>query len=167
MTNPNVVHAIDTLKFFRETVSFLAQDEITDVSVLTDINLRYSAFIQHNRDAIADNMQSELAYYLNFYNVTPANDVYDEFKNFYFLGMAITTELEKRGVKDLVKLQLKAVLHLLNVRLNSVGAHRVQLTRRLSNAIDNGAIKSDFGRFGWYILYKCLFNAATERVASI
>ncbi len=108
-------------------------------------------------------MQSELSYYLNFYNVIPANDVYDEFKNFYFLGMAITTELEKRGVKDLVKLQLKAILHLLDVRLNSVGARRAPLTHRLSNAIDNGAIKKDFGRFGWYILYKCLFNAAYER----
>ena len=165
MNNSNIDHAIDTLKFFRETISFLAQDKITDVKVLTDINLRYAIFIQHNINAIADNMQSELAYYLNFYNVTPADDVYDEFKNFYFLGMAITAELEKRGVKDLVKLQLQAILHLLNVRLKSVGAHRVQLTRRLSNAIDNGAIRNDFGRFGWYILYKCLFNAATERSA--
>jgi len=164
MNNPNVEHAIDTLKFFRQTVSFLAQDEFLDVSKVTDINLRYSVFIQNNIDVIADNMQSELAYYLNFYNVTPANDVYDEFKNFYFLGMAITTELEKLGVKDLVKLQLKALLQLLNVRLNSVGAHRVPLTHRLSNAIDNGAIKNDFGRFGWYILYKCLYNSSTERI---
>ncbi len=163
MKNPNIDHAIDTLKFFRETVSLLAQHETADVAVLTNINLHYATFIQHNIEAIAENMQSELAYYLNFYNVTPANDVYDEFKNFYFLGMAITTELEKRGAKHLVKLQLKALLHLLNVRLNTVGAHRAPLTRRLSNAIDNGAIKNDFGRFGWYVLYKCLFNAAKER----
>ena len=163
MNNPNIDHVIDTLKFFRETVAFLAQDETSDAAVLTNINLHYSAFIQQNDDAIAENMQSELAYYLNFYNVIPANDVYDEFKNFYFLGTAIATELEKRGAKHLVKLQLKALLHLLNVRLNTVGAHRAPLTRRLSNAIDNGAIKNDFGRFGWYILYKCLFNAASER----
>lgn len=163
MTDPNVEHVIDTLKFFRETVSLLVQNESNDVSVITNTNLRYAAFIQQNMESIADNMQSEMAYYLNFYNVTPANDVYDEFKNFYFLGMAITSELEKRGIKDLVKLQLKALLHLLDVRLSTVSANRTQLTKRLSNAIDNGAIKNDFGRFGWYILYKCLYNAAIDR----
>lgn len=166
MTNPNIDHAIDTLQFFRETVSYLVQLENVDVERVTSINLHYAAFIQNHIAKIADNWQYELAYYLNFYNVNPENDVYDEFKNFYFIGMAITTELEERGAKDLVKLQLKALLHLLNTRLNTVGAHRSQLTRRISNAIDNGAIRKDFGRFGWYILYKCLFNAAIERDAA-
>jgi|CXWL01.1.fsa_nt_gi hypothetical protein len=164
MTNPNATHATETLKYFRQTVALLAQNTIGNVQVETEINLRYAAFIQNNIVTIAEKMQSELAYYLNFYKVTPADDIYDEFKNFYFLGMAIAAELENLGAKDLEKLQLKAILQLLNVRLKSVGAYRHQLSRRLSNAIDNGAIKNDFGRFGWYILYKCLFNATTERV---
>jgi hypothetical protein len=166
MENPNIKHAIETLTFFRQTVSYIAQEQGKADNILADINLRYSAFIQNNIEKIADNMQSELSYYLNFYDVTPAEDIYDEFKNYYFLGMAIATELESRGFKELMKLQLKAILQLLNVRLNSVGAHRTQLTLRLSNAIDNGAIRDDFGRFGWYILYKCLFNAAIDRKAA-
>ena len=76
--------------------------------------------------------------------------------------MAIVKELEACGKVDPTKYQLRAILHLLDKRLLSIGAKRNQLTKRLKDAITNSAISTDFGRFGWYILYKCLYNATNE-----
>ena len=166
MSNSNEInaqHAIDTLQFFRESISHLAQiDGLSDPKI-TSMNIGYSAFIQTHQEIIAENMQSEVGFYLTFYKVTPDNDIFDEFKNIYFLGMAITKELESKGHIDLAKYQLRAILHLLDLRLASEKAVRPLLTQRIKDAIENSAVKKDFGRFGWYILYKCLYNAAIER----
>lgn len=110
-------------------------------------------------------MKTELADYCNSYEVVPTDDVFDEFKIYYFLGMAIATELEKIGSNDLVRLQLLAMLQLLNIRLKSVQALRQQSTDRISNAIKHEAIHKDFGKFGWYIICKCLYNSAKDRMA--
>lgn len=163
MHSKNSLNAIKTLQFFRETITKIADEQGTETSKITDIGIRYAGFVEDNHAKIFENMASELGYYLNFYNVYPSNDVYDEFKNYYFLGTAITKELEQRGMRDLVKLQLLAVQRLLDLRLHSVEARRQTLTKRMVDAIENGSVAADFGRFGWYILYKCLFNAATER----
>lgn len=164
MHSQSALNAVKTLQFFRETITRIARDEqcLQDTAV-TDLGIRYAGFIENNFEKIFENMASELGYYLNFYNVYPSNDVYDEFKNYYFLGTAITKELEQRGMRDIAKLQLLAIQRLLDIRLHTVNARREKLTTRLIDAIENGSIAADFGRFGWYILYKCLFNAATEK----
>lgn len=164
MHSTSSLNAVKTLQFFRETITRIARDEqcLADPTV-TDIGIRYAGFIENNYKKIFENMAAELGYYLNFYNVYPSNDVYDEFKNYYFLGTAITKELEQRGMRDIAKLQLLAIQRLLDIRLEEVNARRAKLTKRIVDAIENGSVAADFGRFGWYILYKCLFNAATER----
>lgn len=160
MTHPNIQRAVETITIFAE---FLPEI-IGDLSISESVLLAYESFVVRNADAIAEQWQSEQAYYLNFYNVFPADGEYDEFKNIYFIGVVIARELFKNGYADLGKVQLYAIVKLLDYRLSTVGASRPQLTHRVVSAIKNGSVENDFGRFGLYLIYKCLFNAAMDAV---
>lgn len=102
--------------------------------------------------------------YCNFYKVTPAKGVHDEFKGIYFTGIAVSEYLVQLGLVDINKLHLKAMLALLDFRLSSRNARRVELSDRVRLVINNNALKEHFGKYGWYLIYKCLFNAAEQQI---
>lgn len=158
----NSVHLLETLGFFRDSIARIAAEQSMPTDKVADLGVRYAMFVSTNLVAIAEDVVTDLAYYLNFYDIYPENDVYDEFKNFYFFGVGIAKELEMKGSSELAKLQLLATQFLLDIRLDKVGARRPGLTERLKSAIEKGAVLKDFGRIGWYITYKCLYNEARE-----
>lgn len=156
----NIEHAIDTIEYFCDLVDQFAEER--RISLSKSASETYLNFVVNNRDAIVQFWQKELSYYIIAYDIHPENDILDEFKNFYFIGTAIATELENQGHKELRMLQLLAVQKLFDFRLYTVNSLRPDLTIRLNKAIDGSSITTDFGRFGWYITYKCLYNAAKD-----
>lgn len=109
------------------------------------------------------NADSAIKKYINFYNVLPNDDVYDEFKLIYFLSKEITNKLDSAGLADISKTHQRATLKLLEYRLKSpYAANRVQLTHRIELAINHNKVNEHFGEYGLYILHKCLFNAARD-----
>lgn len=129
---------------------------------------QYSSVINANANGIYEAATTGINQYINFYNISPKEGVYDEFKNIYFLGTAITIWLNKSGLADLNKLHQKAMLRLLDLRLLVPhDVRRPTLSDRVTSAINNNALNEHFGMYGWYIVYKCLFNAANLRSKSI
>ena len=160
-----VDHWIDCIIYFDEVIDYLASD--TDGKSPAEIDkllAEYRETIIQNHKTIFENAAGELKFYINFYDVRPEGGTPDELKIVYFLGKAIGEEFEKLGLADLQRYQLKAVQRIFNKRLAMVGAYRVELSQRIDTAIDQGAINKDFGRFGWYIVHRCLLNAALKKV---
>lgn len=156
----NINHAINTIEYFCELVAQFAEER--NHPQASQISKTYLNFILNNKDSIVQIWQKELSYYIVAYDIHPENNILDEFKNFFFIGTAIATELQNQGHKDLTTFQLLAIQKLFDFRLFKVNSLRPDLTIRLVKAIDNASITTDFGRFGWYITYKCLFNAAKD-----
>lgn len=124
--------------------------------------------VKNYHDAIEDKKMilfevaaSGIVEYCNFYKITPDKGVHDEFKGIYFTGIAISQYLVKLGLADINKLHLKAMLALLDFRLSSRNACRRDLSDRLRSIINNNALDEHLGKYGWYLIYKCLFNAAS------
>lgn len=125
---------------------------------------QYKEFISTNGALILDQAVLRVNRYVNLYNVAPTDGVLDELKSIYFLGMTIAELLEEVGLEDLARVQVKAVVCLLDIRLyEPYRAARPQLTARVTKAVDDGNLRQHFGEFGLYITYKCLYNAAEER----
>jgi hypothetical protein len=155
-----VDHWTKSLNYFGEVIAYLASD--TDGKPTEEVDqliAEYRETILSNHVAIFDNAANELKFYMNFYDVHPRNGTPDELKIFYFLGKAIAEEFEKLGLADLQRYQLKAVQRIFNKRLAEVDAYRVDLSKRIDTAIEKGSLYKDFGRFGWYIVHRCLLNA--------
>lgn len=124
---------------------------------------QYTSIINTNSEGIFTAAATGIYQYINFYKISPREGIYDEFKNIYFLGAAITIWLNKLGLADLNKLHQKAVLRLLDHRLlKPHGAYRKTLSARVVSAINNNVLYEHFGTYGWYLIYKCLFNAASD-----
>jgi hypothetical protein len=51
----------------------------------------------------------------------------------------------------------------LDFRLSSRNARRVELSNRIRSVINNNALDEHLGKYGWYLIYKCLFNAASDK----
>lgn len=152
------------LKNIKEAIAIIALgDGISEEAVATLID-SYVKSIEGNRDQIFLNTAMGIVQYLNFYNVKPTEGVHDEFKGIYFTGMAVSDFLSDLGFADLNKLHLKAVLSLLDFRLEEpFKVRRPVLTERIRSVIDNNAIESQLGKYGWYLIYKCLYNSANQK----
>lgn len=155
------------LNYFGELIAYLASeiDGLPKNEADALIN-EYRDRISYNYPVIFESAATELKFYMSFYDVRPMGGTPDELKIFYFLGKAIAEEFEDKGLSTLQKYQLKAIQRIFNIRLAEVDAYRVSLSERIDTAIDHGAIttiKKDFGRFGWYVVHRCLLNASTEK----
>lgn len=107
--------------------------------------------------------KAKITRYLSFYYVSPTGGENDEFKYIYFTGMAVAEKLAFYEMDDHIRYHYRTILNLLDYRLRiPYGANRQQLSDRIQKAIESHKIKEHFGEYGWYLTYKCLFNAAKD-----
>lgn len=128
---------------------------------------QYYETVKSNIDVLFHNTALEMAKYVNFYEVYPKGGQHDELKGIFFTGMAISDLLVSLGYLDLNRYHLNAVLGLMDYRLDEpYRAKREVLTERIRSMIDNNVVAEHLGKYGWYLIYKCLYNSAAERVAA-
>lgn len=152
------------LKYTKETIVLLADHDGLHPDDIEKLIGRYVKEIEDNRDNIFLATAMGIVQYLNFYNVIPSEGVHDEFKGIYFTGMAVSQHLNRLGLADLNKLHLRAVLRLLDFRLEEpFKVRRLVLTARIRSVVDNNAVDTHLGKYGWYLIYKCLYNAANDK----
>ena len=120
----------------------------------------YHQVIEGKKEVLFEMAAAGIVEYCNFYKITPDKGVHDEFKGIYFTGIAISKYLVLLGLADINKLHLKAMLALLDFRLSSRSACRKDLSDRVRIIINNNGLDEHLGKYGWYLIYKCLFNAA-------
>lgn len=163
------------LNYFQKGISFIYLQDVTDgkitendeIELITEkartLASQYFKTITDNKEEILDLTLVGMREYLNFYQVYPQEGEHDEFKGIFYTGMAISKILVKLGLLDLNKLHLKAVLLLMDHRLESpLNARRNALSERISSMINNNVLDDHLGKYGWYLIYKCLFNATEE-----
>lgn len=152
------------LKHIKDTISFLATSEGKSDDEVSELIKAYVDNIEENRDKIFVLTATGIVKYINFYKVFPTEGVHDEFKGIYFTGMAVSAYLDKLGLADLNKYHLRAMLRLLDFRLlHPHKANRKVLTERIRSVIDNNTVESHLGKYGWYLIYKCLYNASNDK----
>lgn len=156
------------LEHFKNTISYLALNDGMDETTVAALIEQYTKGINGHREHIFEHIARDIVAYINFYNVAPKEGIYDEFKGIYFTGMVVSKYLVGLGLVDLNKLHLRAVLRLLDYRLKEpYGANRPVLSERIRSIIDNNVIESHLGKYGWYLIYKCLYNAANPNSKTV
>lgn len=158
-----VDHWVKALDYFGDIIKYLASD--TDAKSQEEVEKiikEYRETIIQDHEQIFSKAASELKFYMNFYDVRAINGAPDELKIYYFLGTAIAESLSKLGLSDLQIYQLKAVQRIFNKILDCSGVYRAELSIRMDTAIEKGALSKDFGRFGWYIVHRCLLNSTRK-----
>lgn len=156
------------LKYLEQTIALLALHDGIKEEEVTNLIEQYVREVQDNRQDIFLSTAVGIVEYLNFYKVFPTEGVHDEFKGIYFTGMAVSKHLVRLGLADLNKLHLRALLRLLDFRLEEpFKVRRPVLTERIRSVIDNNALESHLGKYGWYLIYKCLYNAANSKSKTI
>ncbi len=154
----------ETVEAYAELVFEIAEEDLSDPAKARTVLDVYTGFVKAYIAPIVQGWRKDIEYYLNSYEVRPKDGVCDEFKNIYFLGVAISREMKQVGLADIAKYQQIAMLKLLDFRLfDDVNIARPQLTARVRRAIESGALENDFGRFGLYLVYRCLFNFAKDQ----
>lgn len=167
------------LNFFQKSITFLMLEDVTsgkvvDTNAIEEIKHRafvvakqYYDTVKVNEDDLFKSTALGMSEYVNFYEVYPKEGEHDEFKGIYFTGMAVSKLLVTVGLLDLNKYHLKAVLGLMDFRLeNPHKISRKLLTERIKSMIDNNVLEAHLGKYGWYLTYKCLFNSVNERAAA-
>ena len=143
-------------------VSIVLEEGRIPESVVEPMNEQWVDVINRNYEDLFTQVYERINKYLNFYNVQPHKQS-DEFKYFYFSGMVIADKLNNEGMVEHAKYHLRAILKILDYRLESpYKAKRPQLSERIEKAIENREIEKHFGEYGWYMIYKCLFNSAHD-----
>ena len=172
MSHPLVIINGKKWRFFletlQETVCLLAQSDGKTKEEVELIAEEYANLVNGELDSIFYAAAVKIMEYLNFYKVHPTQGVYDEFKGIYFTGIAVSERLAQSGLLDLDKLHQRAMLRLLDIRLEHPHkALRKDLSDRVRTVITHGKVVEHFGKHGWYLIYKCLYNAANEKSKSI
>ncbi|MDI9331777.1 MAG: hypothetical protein QM527_10815 [Alphaproteobacteria bacterium] len=122
---------------------------------------QYHDLITAHQRGIFEKTAFDISQYTSDYRVQVREGIADEFKAIYFLGMNIAKCLIEN--QKLKKQHHGAVLDLLDYRLAEPHkANRPKLTARILSMIDKDHIEQNLGKHGWYLLYKCLFNAAQD-----
>lgn len=154
---------ITTSDALYQSIVKIATDDGMTREQIGAMSSQYSTIVGNFWGDIENATFGHIVRYINFYRIAPSGGVFDEFKNIYFLGKAILVHLNAAGLVDVARLHQRAMLRLLNFRLQfPYNAEREPLTERIRAAIEHGTIVEHFGEYGWYIIYKCLFNAARE-----
>ncbi len=156
------------LGHMKDTIALLALHDGMDEDEVDKLIEQYVKEIDARRERLHEYTSHDIVEYVNFYKVFPKEGIYDEFKGIYFTGMTVSRHLVGLGLVDLNKLHLRAVLKLLDFRLKEpYKASRPVLTERILSVIENNAIESHLGKYGWYLTYKCLYNAANSNSETI
>lgn len=152
------------LEIFKETFALISlserhlSEEETAQTISNLVNL-----VESEKTTIFERAAHGISNYCGLYYVVPKEMLLDEFKHIYFLGTAVAETLRHNGEKEWATTQLLAVQALLDFRLmQPFKAHRPDLTHRMKKTIELDKMTESFGRYGWYVVYKCLFNAARE-----
>jgi hypothetical protein len=149
------------LESLKQAIILIADETGSSEDEIKGIIQQYSTIIAD--DDIAIYAMLGIKQYIDTYKVAPSEGIYDEFKNIYFLGAAITQKLNTEGFSELRQIHQLAVLRLLDARLyHPYKVNRPVLSQRVASTIKNNSVNDHFGMFGWYLIYKCLFNAASE-----
>lgn len=150
-------------KLFIETLPFVYYDYQVgnNENELKKIQQDFERCITLNTDSIYIATSAEINTYLNDFSVKP-NGTIDEFKIIFFLAKALNRFLKRDGLHTVAKVSLLIMLYQLNFRLNSVQAHRPQLTRQSIRMIKNSILFEKTGEVGLYLTYKCLYRHAEE-----
>lgn len=161
---------VEILSIIKGTIARFALEDGMDDAQVHELLAEYVQVIEGAREEIFIATARDITKYLNFYKVYPTEGAHDEFKGIYFTGMAVSRFLVRLGLTDLNKLHLRAVLRLLDFRLEY--PHRVRrpkLTERIRSLIDSGdkEMQDHLGIYGWYMIYKCLYNSASDRAKDI
>lgn len=150
------------MRHFAQTIFWLCdKDGMSQEDIQKQLKI-YEAAINEKTDSLFEKTALEITIYLRLYGVRPTNFRQDEFKGVFFLSWVIADYLKDMGLENLSKLQLRACSHLLNKRLERSNAARKQLYLAIEESIKHNRIFDDFGKYGWYIVYKCLCNAAED-----
>lgn len=164
------------LNYFQKAICFYLLDEVTsgkitdqqkvnEIEEKTDTYAKqYYEAVNKYRFEIFKSTALSMDEYLNFYQVYPKDGEHDEFKGIYFTGMAVSRQLVTLGLLDLNKCHLIAVLALMDYRLDKpYEISRKLLTERIKSMIDNNVLDTHLGKYGWYLIYKCLYNSVSDR----
>lgn len=155
------------LTYLQETLISIALNNGISEEATEILASQYSEIANKNRERIFEVTARKITEYINFHQVHPRDGVYDEFKGIYFIGTAMSESLLDAGLLDLNKLHQRAILRLLDLRLEYPHkAYRKVLSERIKKTIEHSSVEPHFGKYGWYITYKCLFNAASEKGAA-
>lgn len=148
------------MRHFCETIVYLCDKDNLQKTEIVNLLKDYEIAINDKTDVLFEQAARDITIYLRLYGVRPTNFQQDEFKGVYFLSRVIADYLKNIGLETLSILQLRACSHLLNKRLERSNAARRQLYNAIEEAIKHNRINDDFGKYGWYIVCKCLCNAA-------
>jgi hypothetical protein len=166
-----IVHGSEWIKilhYIKQTIALFALSEGNSEEDVAKLIEQYVNEIEENRQDIFLQTAVGIVEYLNFYKVFPTEGVHDEFKGIYFTGVAVSRHLVRLGLADLNKFHLKALLRLLDFRLEEPHKiRRPRLTERVLSVIDNNAMDAHLGKYGWYLIYKCLYNSVNEKSKTI
>ena len=109
---------LDILNIMKDTLPVVAsriEGHVYSIGTIDGFLKDYSETINYNMQDILSGCAGEIARYLNSYRVEP-RDYVDEFKGIYFLGVAITAQLNRSGHAELRRIHQFTTLHLLNSR---------------------------------------------------
>lgn len=153
------------LETFKETFALkLLQTKQGSESDTARIICELMHLIQSEKETVFEMAASAVANYCGLYGVSPKEKLLDEFKHIYFLGTAVACFLRSKGEKEWARMQLLVVQDLLDFRLMyPLNAQRPKLTHRIIKTIEQDKVQENLGSIGWYLIYKCLFNAALEK----
>ena len=137
-------------------------EQAIDQTIFDMVNL-----VESEKGTVFEMAASAISNYCGIYCVSPKDQLLDEFKHIYFLGTAVAHFLSGKGKSEWARTQLLVVQDLLDFRLMyPLKANRPNLTHRIIRTIQLDKVQDNLGRFGWYLIYKCLFNAACDKQAS-
>lgn len=95
--------------------------------------------------------------YINYYLIAPK--YIDELKIVYFLGTTIADFLEQEGKQEIMHIHMYIMISMLDYRLKTKNIKRDTLTKNLRHTIKNNQFNENFGKYGIYLTYRCLFNS--------
>jgi hypothetical protein len=101
---------------------------------------------------------SRINAYINYYSIDPK--YIDELKIIFFLGVTVADFLEQEGKQEIMHIHMSIMISMLDYRLYTKNIERKTLTDNLLKTIKNNQVKENFGKYGIYLTYRCLFNSA-------
>ena len=129
----------------------------------TDLLGYYENVIENYTEEIITNSINFTSQYMTQFKIQ-AIDTIDEYKLVYFLGIGISTVLDKFEFHTTAKINLFSMVCMLDYRLETLDAFRPKMSGAIQDQIRRGKFYDKFGNSGCYLLYKCAGAAALERL---
>lgn len=135
----------------------------TDYSLILDSVLKgVEKHITEESESIFAETKTKISTYLNTFEVAP-NESIDEFKLVFFISTTLAESLIRKGLQREARIILSSMIWILDFKLSTVGAIRGTLTRQIIKMIERDSVISETGKYGIYLIYKCLYNQAKTK----